>query len=381
MKHKLSLFTTAAVLTAASQAGAQGYLSIGANADSDFERKLPFSWTVGAQLGWDSNVGVTSSNEQESAYISASIGIDYSSGDRRTAISYHGSYSPLWYFDAPDGVDEFQNNARFGMDYRRRINPKLVLTNSFYVSYEVEPDYQIGATVARRTEPYFYGYESLAAAYSWNRRFSTVTSFTVSGVYYDGGYGENYANYMLANEFRYAFSRTTTGTFTYRFGLTDYEDSDDTESHFILIGADHRFSPRLSGSIRTGVELRESESTPYVETSLTYRVSRKTDVRWYSVYGYPIDSGSSDADLRTGVTASHRFNSRFSGNLGAHYIGENSDFMDQETLALSTGFNYILYKNVSLNGGYSFTTSATDAPNGIGEYDRHMVQLGIASRF
>src|SRR5436190_9396975 len=103
MKHKLSLFTTAAVLAAASQAGAQGYLNIGNAADRDFERKLPFSWTVGAQLGYDSNVGVTSSHEQESAYISASIGVNYASGDRRTALAYGASYSPLWYFDAPRG--------------------------------------------------------------------------------------------------------------------------------------------------------------------------------------------------------------------------------------------------------------------------------------
>ena len=380
MKHTLSLLTTAAVLAAASQAGAQGYLSIGANADRDFERKMPFMWSVGAQLGYDSNVGVTSSNEQDSLYLSGSVGVSYSSGDRRTALNYSATYSPLWYFDAPPGVEDFQNNWRAGVDFRRRINPKLVITDSFYVAYEVEPDYSIGATVARRLDPYFYGHNSLSAAYSWSRRFSTVTSLSVSGVDYDGS-GTDYFTYVLANEFRYAYSRTTTGSLTYRFATTDSDAAGgDYDSHYFLVGIDHRFNPRLTGSVRAGAEVREGDSTPYLETSLTYRVSRRTDIRWYSVYGFPTDGLSGgDANLRTGLTASHRFNSRWSGNLGAHYIGEDNASFDQDILALSAGFNYALCKNVSLNGGYNFTTASSDNP--FAEFTRHMFQLGVASQF
>ena len=379
MKHTLRLLTTTAVLAAASQAAAQGYLNIGSNSVDDFDRRTPFSWTVGAQVGYDSNVGVTSSNEQSSTYISAGVGVSYSSGDRRTALSYRANYSPLWYLDAPSYIEEFQHNGNIGVDFRRRVNPKLVITNSFYLAYEVEPDYSIGATVARRTEPYLYGYNSLAAAYSWNRRFATVTSFTVSGVDYEDS-GADYLTYMLANEFRYAFSRTTTGTLTYRFATTDSDyPGGDYDSHYILLGADHRFNPRLSGSIRAGAEIREGDSSPYVETALTYRVNRKTDVRWYSVYGFPTDGGSGDARFRTGLTAAHRFNSRFTGNLGAHYIGEDSFGFDQDILALSAGFSYILYKNVALNGGYSFTNSSSD--NQFAEFTRHMFQLGFTAHF
>ena len=379
MKNKLSLFTTATLLAAASHAGAQGYLNIGADSDRDFERKMPFTWTVGAQFGYDSNVGVTSSNEQESMYISGQVGVSYASGDRRTAIAYSATYSPLYYFDAAPGVDDFQNNWRVGFDFRRRINPKLVITDSFYVAYEVEPDYQIGATVARRQDPYFYGYNSLAAAYSWNRRFSTVTGFTVSGVDYDGA-GADYLTYMLSNDFRYAFSRTTTGVVTYRYSTTDSDvPGGDYDSQYLLLGADHQFSPRLSGSVRVGAELREGDSTPYVETSLSYRVNRKTEVRWYTTYGFPTDGSMGDANIRTGLTASHRFNTRWSGNLGAHYISEDNGSFDQDIIALSAGFNYNLCKNVTLNGGYNFTTASSDNP--FAEFDRSMFQLGVASRF
>jgi len=388
MKHTLSLLTTAAVISVASQAGAQGYLSIGRNADQEFERKQPLLWTVGASLGYDSNVGLTSNNEEDSGYITAGIGVTYLTGDgRRTAISFNANYSPLYYWDAPPNVDDFQHNGRVGFDIRHRVNPRLTITDSFYVAYEVEPDYNIGATVARRLDPYFYGYNSLAAAYSWNRRFSTVSSWTISGTSYDGNTGTDYLSNMLAQEFRYAFSRTTTGALTLRYSFTDSDSlGGDYDSFYVLVGADHRFSPRLSGSFRVGAEFRDNDidagddTTPYFEGALNYTVTKRTNVRWYAVYGFPTDGTSlGDADIRTGLTANHQFDSRLSGNLGFHYIGENSFLgFDEETFALSAGFGYVLYRNVSLNGGYSFTTSNSDLGN---DFDRHMFQLGVNTRW
>jgi Putative beta-barrel porin 2 len=369
---------------AAPHAGAQGLLNLGYNADTDFEQAMPFTWTIGANVGYDSNANLSPINEEESGYMSFHIGIQDAGGDRRTAWQYHASYSPLWYFDAPVVRDEFEHNARVGFDYRHRFNPRLTITNSFYAAYEVEPDYRIGATVARLTQPYFYGHNSLALAYAWNRRFSTVTSWTIYGVWYDDDFIErgDYLTNIFANEFRYALSRTTTLALTYRWAITDPDIGDDYDSHYILAGVDHRFNPRLSGSIRVGAEVRESDSTFYSEGALVYRVSRRTDFRWYGQYGFPVNGtfATDDPSLRTGLTAAHRFNTRFTGNLGIHYIQEDTfGNFDQDIFAFSAGFDYALCKNVSLNGGYSFTTASSDAE--LLEYDRHQVQLGVASRF
>jgi hypothetical protein len=389
MKHTLSLLTSAAVISVASQAGAQGYLSIGRNADQEFERKQPLLWTVGAAVGYDSNVALSSNNEEDSGYVTATIGVTYLTGDgRRTAINFNANYSPLYYWDAPPGVEDFQHNARLGFDIRHRVNPRLTITDSFYIAYEVEPDYNIGATVARRLDPYFYGYNSLSAAYSWNRRFSTVSSWVISGVTYDDNSNGDYITNMFAQEFRYAFSRTTTGALTLRFSLTDSDAiGGDYDSFYVLVGADHMFSPRLSGSFRVGAEIRDNdlnvgdETTPYFEGALNYTVSRRTNVRWYAVYGFPTDgSALGDADIRTGLTATHRFDSRFSGNIGLHYVGENGFLgFSEDTFAFSAGLEYVLYKNVSLTGGYSYTTSESDLPTQ--DYDRHMFQVGVNSRW
>jgi hypothetical protein len=144
---------------------------------------------------------------------------------------------------------------------------------------------------------------------------------------------------------------------------------------------DHRFNPRLTGSFRAGAELRDGDSTFYSEGALVYRVSRRTDVRWYGQYGFPVNGTvGNDPALRTGLTAAHRFNTRFTGNLGLHYIQEDTfGNFDQDIFAFSAGFDYMLCKNVSLNGGYSFTTASSDLD--FLEYDRHQVQVGLASRF
>ena len=393
MKHKLLLTTTSALVALSASASAQGLLSIGHNMDIDFDRRIPFVVTAGASLGWDSNANLSSSNEEDSLYASANIGVAYNTGDKRTSFRYYANYTPLYYFDAPAGVDSFQHNLRVGLDYRRRINERLTITDSFYVAYEVEPNYRIGGTVARRNDQYLYGHNSIAAAYAWDRRFSTVTSWTIGLIDYD----ENVADAQdsmtntLANEFRYALSRTTTLAATYRFAMTDYDGAGtDYDSHYLLAGLDHRFNPRLTGSFRAGAEFRDSDvggsdTSPYFEGALTYYVSKRTSARWYGRYSmanFGTGTDGSDA-ISTGFSADHRFNSRLSGNAGIHYVNTSYDGvagLDDKTLSFSLGFNYSLAKNISLNGGYSFVT-ADRGGDGSRDYDRHHLQLGIGAQF
>ncbi len=400
MKQKLSLYTSAALLAAASQASAQGLSSIGRSADSEFATKVPFSWYVGGQVGWDSNPLSRENDEKSSAYASATIGADYSTGDRRrTAYDFHFHYSPLYYFDAPRGMDDFQNNVGASFDWRHRVNPRLTLTGSAYATYEVEPNFNVGAGISRRTDEYFYAYNNIAAAYSWNRRFSTVTGFTISGISYDENSlsGEDYLNYTFSQDFRYAYSRTTTGVLTYRYAIGEYDNNlGDYDSHYFLIGVDHKFNPRLTGSLRVGGEIRDrdfggSSTDPYAEGSLAYLVSRRTDVRFYTRVGFEdgeVSSYGKRYGYRVGLTGSHLINSRLKGNVGIHYIRDEfkdgfflSGF-DEDVIALSASVEYALSKQLSVNAGYSFTTTSNDSPGNIRpEYDRHNVNVGFQARF
>ncbi len=395
-KSKHILISAAALLGLASTASAQGLLALNDN-DRGLDTKVPFHWTVGLSAGYDSNQRTASGDGGDSVFLSAHIGAEYATGDRRTSYLVKGDYSPVYYLDAPAEGDDLYHNVRLSFNVRHRANNRLTISNSAYISYEVEPNYAVGASIARRTEQYLYWYNSLSAAYSWTRRFSTVFSYSIAGISYDdsASAAEDYINHLFGFEARYALSRTTTLASTYRYGITEYENGfGDSKSHYFLVGVDQKFSPRLTGSVRGGVELQERDnggdnSAPYFEGNLTYFVKRNTHLGWYHRLGYESSDIGGYQDrysYRTGLTLQQKLNNRLSGNLGAHYIfdqfaegtGDLRDF-DDHIFAISAGLNYNIYKNVSLNTSYSFTSVNSDSA--FRDYERHMVSMGVSARF
>lgn len=392
MKRKLCLISAASIVALSSSASAQGLLSLGQR--DEFEKKLPFSVTVGVGAGWDSNVNLSSTDEQESAFYKASLALEYSTGDRRTSYSFGLTYNPFFYADAPEGIDDFQQSAGINFALRHRVNPRLTITDNLYFAYEFEPNYQIGTSVARRTEPYIYGYNNLNVAYAWTKRFSTVTGYTISGIDYqdDSEAGENYISHLFSQDFRYAFTKLTTGVLTYRYGVTEYDNNfGDYTSQYFLGGIDHTFNRRTFGSFRAGAEVRDrdnggSATNPYVEASFSHSVAKQTYVRWYGRYGFEdADIGNSEerSSLRTGVSIQKTFTNRIAGNIGANYVHDVFEGGGEETeddvIEVSVGLDFNVYRNLVLNTGYSFTTTSSDYANR--EYDRHILSLGLTAKF
>lgn len=393
MKKKLCILTAASALSLASSVQAQGLLSIGRH--DEFETKIPFTWAIGLGGGWDSNVNQTSSDEKDSFYASGSIEAQYNTGDRRTAFSVGASYSPRYYFDAPEGTDEFQNSANLNFSLQHKINPRLTLNDNLYFAYEFEPNFEIGTSAARRADPYLYGSNSISLSYAWTRRFSTVTSYTFAGIdYQDDASAEtqNYYQHLISEELRYAFTKTTTGALTYRFATATYNNNyGDYDSNYILAGLDHSFSRKSYGSFRVGAEFRDrdngGESTsPYFEGSYSYTVAKHTALRWYGRFGYDdsdVQGSDERTSFRTGLSAQQQFTARLAGNLGVNYVHDEFDFSDSsynnDIVALSVGLDYQFYRNLILNAGYSFTTCSSG--NEFSEYDRHTVSVGVTARF
>lgn len=393
MKKSLCLLTTAAVC-AGSSAHAQGLLSIGGRGD-EFAQRIPFSITVGVGAGWDSNVNLSHDNEQDSAFIQGAIMLNYNTGDRRTSYSVGVEYSPFYYFDAAEGMEDFLHDASIGFSFAHRVNSRLTVSDNLYFAYEFQPDYNIGASVSRRADQYLYGYNNLAVSYAWTKRFSTVSSYTFSGIeYLDSSelVGESHLNHLIGQEFRYAFTPRTTGALTYRFGVGLYDnDRFDYKSHYILAGLDHQFDRRTTGSFRVGAEIRDrdtggTETNPYFEGSLTHSVSRQTNFRAYARVGFEdadVSSYTERYSYRLGASLDQRINSRLAFTGGFHYIhdefeGGRNPF-DENVFALNVGLDYNVYRNLVLSTGYAFTIS--DSDNEFREYDRHLLTVGLSASF
>lgn len=392
MKRQLCLLSAASLAVFSTSAHAQGLLSLGQR--DEFEKKLPFSVTVGLGTGWDSNVNLSSSDEQDSMFIKGNVIAEYSTGDRRTSYSFGVTYNPFYYMDAPEGLDDFQQSASLNFSLRHRVSPRLTITDSLYFAYEYEPNYQIGTSVARRTQPYIYGYNNLNVAYAWTKRFSTVSGYTISGIDYDDDSeaGENYISHLFSQDFRYALNKTTTAVLTYRYGMTEYDNNfGDYSTQYFLGGIDHSFSRRTTGSFRAGAEVRDrdnggSSTNPYVEASFSHSVAKQTYVRWYGRYGFEdadIGNSTERTSIRTGVSLQQRFTNRLAGNIGANYIHDEfeggSDSFDDDIIEVSLGLDFNVYRNLVLNTGYSFTTSTSGIDTR--EYDRHILSLGMTAKF
>lgn len=385
----------------ASMAQGQGLLSIGSNSD-DFEQDdIPLNWTVSGYVGYDSNINSTDLDEQDSLYLQAGVGTQWSGGSRVTRYTLGASASVLYYFQDVTVNDDEQMyySARLQGSVVHRASRRLTLADSFYVTYEYEPNQQIGATVSRRTDQYFYVYNNASLSYAWTRRFSTVANWAFSGIYYDDGNVEDRFTNQLGLQGRYAWTRNTTLVGEYRFAMTEYDSGDhDYTSNYALIGVDHAFSRLTYGSIRAGAEFRDYDSggtttSPYVEASLTQTLNEGFSLRWAFRYGLEdteLGSFEKRVSYRTGLTAQYEFDPRLTGTAGITYVHsklEDSvtagvDDGDEDFIGLNLGLSYLLYSNVRVEGGYSFGMLDSGIDAGVSrDFDRHRVWVGMTASF
>jgi hypothetical protein len=406
-----------ASLGAFSVAHAQGLLSIGPVFDDG--QTIPLTGSYHSSIGWDSNPqggrdsgqGAQSGENEGSGFWENGISLTTSRGKPESRLMFDGSYSNTWYLDVPEGADEFAHNGRLGLSYSRQFTRQLTVSNSFYASYQTEPDFEVGTTVNRRTGGSFFLNDSLSGTYAWTHRLSTVTGYTFSSVTYDDDgevrtdesfESEDYVSNGLSQQFRYVLDRKTTGTTSYRFNQINYtgDSEGDSRSHFFLLGADRFWNRAFSMSANAGVQYREyletgdGEAAPYGEAALTYRHGALTSVRWHHRFGLDDTDNAARAgqqgeeggySYRTGLSLNHQFSRRLSLNASVNYVYQTfpaefdgaGDEVEQ-TVDGQIGLNYQWRRRVGVGFNYSYTTVISDDP--FQEYDRHSISLGVTIR-
>lgn len=398
MRAKLASLTILGTAFALTGASAQGLLSL--QNQSDFRESQPLTFSVGASGGYDrlhykaDNNGIA---DIDSFYIQGGVGMMYSNADKRTPWSLGADFGVLNYLDDAPGTDDTFYNARIAINLAHQASQRLKLVNNFYVTYEVEPDYAIGASTGLRNGQYFYGYESFAVSYAWSERLSSTTSYTLDGIRYEDdevGRSEDRLSHVIAQQFSYSLNRNTKLVGEYRYRITDYDSApNDYTSHYLLAGIDQAWSERTTGSIRAGAELYQSDrvdkTAPYFEVGVDHATSKKTSVHVYGSVGFDgaeLGDYNSRYAYRAGVTASHRVTDRFSLNGGLHYVysdyegnGSTTSNVTEQQVNASAGLAYRLWNNVSMDAAYSYTLLSSD--DALREYDRNRVSLGLSAQF
>lgn len=378
-------------------AGAQGLVAV-QNFSGDFERDEPLTWSITGRAGYDSlHYKVLSPFLQDfdSFYVQGGVGATYTDADPTTPWSFAVDLGAIHYIDGIPRFDDTFYNARVAFNIVHQINERLKISDNFYLTWEVEPNFATGASTTLYNGQYLYGFNNFNVSYAWSQRFSTTTSYTVDGITYQDDMVsglEDRLSHLIAQQFIYALTRRTNLAAEYRFRYTDYRYRDDVDyrSHYVLAGMDHAWSERVSGSFRAGAEFfksdRASRTSPYAEVALSYKVADHTTAHWFGAAGFDaaeIGGFDSRYSLRTGVDIHHQINRRLGVDAGVSYAYSQFDAalvdVTEHSLLLSAGLSYQISPNVAVDARYSYSTLYSD--DALREFDRNNVSLGVTASF
>jgi uncharacterized protein (PEP-CTERM system associated) len=134
------------------------------------------------------------------------------------------------------------------------------------------------------------------------------------------------------------------------------------------MGTDLTLSRRLSATIRIGEQIRTfeesgtSKSSPFLELSSSYALTRATYLQWNAHYGEeePPDAFTTVEVLRTGLTLSQSLTPRLLSNLTTNLVSEtstddlNSVKSVQNTFEANIGLTYTLSRKWTFSLSYTY---------------------------
>ncbi len=411
---KLKYTTGLLALALAGSASAQGLYYTG----DDAQESIPLKWVVGGSVVYDSNVSPGYQDAESSFGITPFVGLSFVSITPQTTIDVYARLGLIYYFDAPDNMDDVNSESRLGFNLTHRFNERLRFNSRNFIAYELEPDYDYGYASSRQSGEYFYWQTDNSIGYRWSERLATYTGFSLTGSDYDGAVNDRFT-WQLYNQFRYQLSPQTVLTLDYRYAETTDPNSDDffdTTDQYILLGAEQRFSPNTIGIIRAGLQIHDVDSagtdySPYLELALNSQVNQQFSVRGFARYGIenydtirsvnPPKSALGTAQFddretfRLGVSTEYAFTPTFSMFSGLDYIPSQFNggrmVANGNTVAGSVGDYsedvYNAYVGVSvkltdyLTGTAAYNFTYQDSDFKYQTYHRNRVSIGVSAEF
>lgn len=413
MKRKLPLAFLG--LLATGSASAQGLYYVG----NDTNESLPLKWVVGANAIYDDNVSpgsidpTTGNAVKESSFaVNPYLGLSFVNVTPQTTWDVYARLGLIYYFDAPNNMDEVNSQSRAGINLTHRFNERLRFSSRNFISYELEPDYSYGYASSRQLGAYFFWQTDNSIGYRWSERVATYTGLSLSGTTYADVANNDRLTWELYNQFRYQLSPQTVLTGDYRYGQTSGDGvSADSSNQYILAGVEHRFSPNTIGILRAGAQMRDvdggsSNTSPYVEFAFDSQINQQFRVRAFTRYGMEYyntvqthpTAGLVEFDdrqtLRFGLNGEYVFSPMLSLFGGVDYIpssyssgrsvstppflGPISD-LDEQIVNAHIGLSLKFNEFITGNASYNYTHSSSDLAGG--DYDRNRISVGVSAEF
>lgn len=408
MKRKFATLSSLLLLAGAAQAGSGLYYEAAKTPEPS-----PLKWTAGISATWDDNVAPNTIDDGEAAYgVAPYVGLSVSSVSPQTTWDLYGRLGFIYYFDAPDAIDEFNSESRVGFNLTHRFDDRLRFVTQNYLSYEMEPDYSYGYTTKRQLGEYLFYKTDNAIGYRWSDQIGSYTGFTLDGVDYSDVDNQDRFSFGLYHQMRYTLSRQTTLTGEYRYRNTSADGlASDSQSHYLLAGVEQRINETSVAVLRAGAQFYEVDNgddttSPFVEAAYNTQINQMFSLRSFLRYGVEaydttrlVGNGIYDFDdrttLRIGISGRYALSQTLSFMAGVDYIPSTFDSgrrvaasgfapatqgeFDEDIVSLYVGAEVKLTEYLYGTLSYNFTDVDSDFANS--SYDRNRVNVGVRAEF
>jgi hypothetical protein len=318
--------------------------------------------------------GTTAPERIGSFVTRSSVGWDVQLASRRNLFTFDINAGNSYYWDRPGKKSEYTGSL--ALIYLRKITGRAQFTLAFNASYQSQPDFsQVNSPTNNNRGSYLTTNAKADLSYRLTPRFSTVTSVAYNSLYSmeksqsSGDFGET----TFGTELRYLFSPRITLLGELRYSSSAHKDNVDldTNTYFLLLGGELTLTRRFTASIRIGESMQtysesgQKSSSPYVETSLDYRLARGTTIEWNGRFGYE-ESGIANGEnivARSGLTLTHIFSPRLQASASVNLVHTQMT-STSEVAVQTTDPTSATTQATSTASNTTATTAATDTTAG-----------------
>ncbi len=365
--------------------------------------RLPVKVTVSVSGGYDDNPnGETSPHG--SAFVGANLGLSYDFGTLRTRASLRTG-TGFTYFSSLSS-NQYDPNIFLNLTLTHQVSLRMTLDVTVNLTYQAEPNFSNSLTLDRRAGNYFGTTDTVSLLFQWLPRFSTVSTYSIGTTLYDSNAvadTHDHVDQTFTESIRFLYLPVTSLIAEYSLTASLYNADTDRNSYVnaFLLGLDHTFSQKLQGTLKGGIEFRNTNSSsfqsndglnPHFEGSLNYALTGKTTLAWNASYGTQqssVPSSSASLTFRTGLIASHVLTPRLSTNVSCYYARNDNGTVEllpgfftpytEDSVDVSLGFNYLINRFLSATVAYDYTDVSSNLPDR--SYSRNRFTGGLSIVF
>jgi hypothetical protein len=336
--------------------------------------------------------GTPKPKRQASAISRETVSLNAQTANRRSVFTFDLNANTDYYWNRPNKKSEY--NGSLAIRYLHRFTPRLQVTASLDSSYLSQPDLtQINTPTTTGNGNYLATSSKVDLSYRWAPRITTVASLTYNQLSFEEKTRKvgDYMGFGAGLSLNYLWSPRLTVVAEGRYNHITYDKNPslDAGSYFGLVGVDLSLSRRAAATVRVGGSFRTFDesgakaTSPYLETTLNYQLSKASVLSWDNRFGFeePPDANTKVLTFRSYLAITHFFNPRLRGSLsinGIHRSSKNSladTSTTDDTLDTAMSFYYTLTRQWNFNLSYSYTTVFFHP--GQGDYFRDHVFAGF----